>query len=566
MSLTRAVTLLGWLVVVPAFASAQEMEGLGQDRIFADEPDSEEDQRRTDLDGSLTSTTFGYRETGGISPPLVTGGATPDNASPINRLFTDLRMQLDAEHIGGGRWYFRLDSRARVTNKNLGFTADRDPLDDAGGLSNPDDRIQSGRLNGGELELRELYFRRAGDSSEWVFGRQIVLDLAATKIDGVRLSKRSSQHWSYLVFAGLYPTRGSRSFDQDYPRQVAQPGEMTPGGRIMPVTGGLGATYRFGSAYGAFGAVGILPLADDREASSPGAPRQERPRLFFTLNGYWRRSNQLDVYHYIVLDAEGADGAGITNASAGLTYRPVPSLRATLAYHRVDTETLNASAQVELEDPEPGGAGLNVVRNNAVVSRVAQQSLRAGVSVALAQNRFELSVSGQLRQRPELVVPVVDPAGQAVVFPTAQAADITLSLVDRRLFGDFRVGASVTSSFGIGDENLNRTEYKLARLSVSRGFAADRGEYELDLSYLTGSDDGRETACGIEVRTCYGSSRYRNIQLGGTLFYRLRPAWLLVASAGLGQLDLRNTVAAMMEQEQPAILTMHGLLRLVYRF
>src|SRR5262249_25121727 len=154
----------------------------------------------------------------------------------------------------------------------------------------------------------ELYVSHGGERTDVYLGRQIVLDLAATKIDGLRLDYASSQTWTYLAFAGLYPTRGSRSLDTDYPKGQDAMGK--PSGRVLPAAGGAGAAYRTQSAYGALGVVGIAPLSKDRATGT-----QEQPRVFVTTNGYWRPSSGLDLFHYVVVDFLGAGGAALTNLS-----------------------------------------------------------------------------------------------------------------------------------------------------------------------------------------------------------------------------------------------------------
>ncbi|HTM22140.1 MAG TPA: hypothetical protein VL172_16585, partial [Kofleriaceae bacterium] len=67
------------------------------DRFFADKVEvdaaakAKKKKRKQVTQGSLTSTSFVYRETAPIAQPLSTGAEGVENAAPITRLFTDLR-------------------------------------------------------------------------------------------------------------------------------------------------------------------------------------------------------------------------------------------------------------------------------------------------------------------------------------------------------------------------------------------------------------------------------------------------------------------------------------------
>jgi hypothetical protein len=554
-----AVAALAILAALEAPAAAQEE--LGADRFFAPTPADEDDTQSTTYDGSLTSTTFYYRETGENAPSPATGGATPYSASPVDRLFTDLRGQFDADHIAGTKFDFRADMRGRYTTS---YTLPASPAA-ADGREVP---FQSGTFAGEELELRELHVRRDGDSTDVTIGRQYSLELAATRFDGVKIEP-SGEHWKFILFGGLYPSRISRDIRDDYPRIPDVDPDMSldqPGDPIMPVTGGTGTAYRYQSAYGAIGVVGILPLENDLETGEA-----EKPRVFATSNGYWRQSGAVDFYHYIVADATGAGGAGLTNLTLGVNLQPTPRLRAYASVNRIDTETLNVLAQTKLEDrdplpvnkmtPNPGSA----VQNNLEVQRIAQDSVRLGVSANFA-TRFEVSTSGTLRRRGELRVESVDGEGE-LVFPAAQAADVTFSLVDRKSFGGTRTGLSATSSFGVGSANLYRSKAIVARADISKELAEGRAELEADVTYLNSTDDNRGTACNLgQVETCYGAAQVQSITGGALAFYRFSRTWFLITSANVGAQMSKAASVSGSPVNQPTIITSGFLLRLAYRF
>jgi hypothetical protein len=554
MPLVRFVIAGTLLLVAAPPALGQE---LGADRFFADTPADEDDRDGTTYDGSLTSTTFYYREDGDLAPPV--GPTAPFSASPVDRIFTDLRAQLDAKHIGGSRADFRADVRGRFNTTT--FTT----LSAVEGDQQTEVPYQSGTLYGNEADVRELYVRRTGSSVDVAVGRQYSLELAATKFDGLKVEGKG-ERWKLIAFGGLYPSRISRDIRDDYPATdgSAEPGYQGGGRPILPVTGGVGTAYRTQNTHGAFGVVGILPLAND---SSTGAT--EDVRVFATANGYLRAGAKADFFHYVVVDATGASGAGLTNLTVGMNLQPTPRLRAYANVSRIDTDTLNVIAQTKLQDPD--SAAPNVLQNNIEVQRIAQDSARVGLS-ANFNNRVELSTSGTLRRRGELrfdtVMSVMEGGnGREEVFPAAQAADITVSLVDRKSLGDMRLGLSGTGSFGVGNANLYRNRALIGRLDATKSFADDRAEFEGSLTYINSADDNRGKNCTTdELLTCLGASEVQGVSAGALLFYRFSRTWFLITSANIGAQMSRSADAAGMLVDQPTILTTGLLLRLAYRF
>lgn len=540
-----SVRLLGVLVVAlaalglaPGAAWAQQ----GEERFFVekDEPDDAEEDD-TLIQGSLTSTTFGYRETAPVAQPLTGGLVGVENASPIDRVYTDLRGQLDARHLKGSSWDARADARIRVTPQG-------------------DFAVQAGAYGGDEYEVRELYLKRYGQKSDLSFGRQYVLEAAAIKIDGLRIDYDASDRWRYIGFVGLYPDRTSRSVLDDYPKAAPLVLGGEPGSRILPVAGGAAAAYRYQRYYGSVGATAIMPRGDEQ---LEGAPRAERPRVYFSSSGYYRRTAQLDFYHFVVLDIEGSGGRGLTNLSAGVNYRPNFNLRLNASVHRVDTETLNVQAQTRLEEAAPLE---NTVINNLEVARISSESARVGASAALAEQRFEVSVSGMLRRRPE--IQVARAPAEPIVFPAAQAAEVTLGVVDRRSFKGYRAHGGFTRVFGFGEENLYRSEANILRLGAGKEFKQGLGEYELDLSYLSSTDEGRDVACDVlNPLTCFGTSKVNTLSIGGTVFYRIKRDWFLIGNASLASQGITTVdTLGMQETSQPRILITSAFFRAAYRF
>jgi hypothetical protein len=540
---------------LPRTAAAQEP---GEDRFFFVAEEAEDERESTAYDGSLTSTTFYYKEDGADGAPLMAGGTGPFTASPVDRLFTDLRAQLNARHIAGSKVDFRFDGRGRLSETKAETASN--PTDD---FELPEVSGQSGTFGDNELELRELYFRRQGSEFDVVVGRQFVLELAATKIDGLQVARKASKEWRYLGFGGLYPSRISRDIREDYPVGDNNGDPLVvERKRLMPIAGGLGAAYRFERAYGAFGGVAIFPLANDYQTGT-----LEKPRVFGTANGYWRQSSTVDIYHYLVLDATGAAGAGLTNLTLGLNWQPAPTMRTYAQVTRVDTDTLNVIAQTKLEDPDPSPS-VTPAQNNVEVARIAQDQARVGISVALRQ-RFEVSTSGALRRRPEFTIPAGDRnlTTDDVVFPASQGADITFSAVDRHSVKDMRIGLSATRSFSVGNVNLYRTRSWVARLDGSKEIAEGKGEVEGTFTYVQSKDDNRGATCTPgDPSTCYGAAQVQSFTLGGVVYYRFKPAWFVIGSAAIGRQLMSAADSAGMLQAQPALLTLNLLLRLAYRF
>jgi hypothetical protein len=542
----QVARLAAVIVLASAAVARADTPTADQDRFFTDKVDDDSTVDSTLWQGSLTTTSFLHRETAGVATALsnVGGVVGTDNAADFLRVFTDLRAQLDGRHLGGGAWDFRLDGRVRYV-----------PM-----VSAKDAWIswspQSGTFGGNEYDLRELYVTHGGERTDVTIGRQYVLDLAAVKIDGLRLDYASSETWTYIAFAGLYPVRGSRSLDTDYPQGVDMAGNAT--GRVLPVAGGVGAAYRTQKSYGALGLVGILPLGRDRVTGG-----QESARGFATSNGYWRPSIDLDLYHYAVVDFVGAGGAALTNLSVGANWKPVPHLHLTAQASSWDTETLNVQAQTQLNDPTQQLVG--VVNNEIAVSRIASRSARAGLSVGLGNSeRYEISTAAELRERPDMSLST-GMGNPAISLKAAESAELMLQATDRRSFGGLRLSLFALRAFGVGT-SLDRTSTTVVRASAQKSFADDKGEWEADLGYSASKDDDVGVTCdSATLTTCWGASQVSTASIDGFAMYRLGDAWLGLASVELADQSLQASNGAQLVS-QPAIIEITALVRLSYRF
>jgi hypothetical protein len=510
-----------------------------KDRFFVDKVDTKKTAKGTLIQGSLASSSFAYRESGGAY------GEDEGNAgSRLSRYFTDLRLQTDFRHIGGGKWDARIDSRARFVNAP-------DPAPREFGSDGSDINVQSGFLGKNEYEVREAWLVRSGKRSDLFFGRQFVTDLAAVKFDGLRIDYASSEKLTIITFGGLFPIRGSRSIQTDY--RPLRDNENNEAGRFVGI-GGAGAAYRTVNAHGAFGGVAQVPFT------------AESPRVFVTSNGYFRSGTSLDFYHMAVVDIVGSAGFALTNLSTGANWKPAQRLRLTASYNRVDTETLNVQANAFLNPEDMGAPG--VIQNETFIRRLATNAVRAGVSAGLGElQRFEISTSATYRFRPGIAL--VAPDGMTTVSLTpAKGVDVTFGIMDRRSIADLRIGADVSRTFGVGNVPYARSEVLAGRLFIARELASGHGEWELEAGYSTTKDKaltGDCTATVPGVNTCFGTSTGKIMAAGLNVYYRINRDWFALGSLNASRMML-NRVEAGATVTDPTVTGLTGFFRIAYRF
>jgi hypothetical protein len=518
-----------------------------KDRFFVDKVDTSKTEKKTLVQGSLTSTSFVYRESGGTIAP---NDAGVPSASQFTRLFTDLRLQTDFRHLSGGKWDARVDLRGRAV-ASPGLSGDYPDKFTPG----TDTTSQSGFLGENELEVRELWLARSGKRSDLFLGRQFVPDLAGVKFDGLRVDYASSSKFTLLGFGGLYPIRGSRSITSDYTPLLAAPdqtGARASAGRFTG-TAGFGAAYRTQNAYGAFGGVALVPFSS------------EAPRVFGTSTGYWRAGPKLDFYHFAVVDTLG-DSAGITNLSAGLN--PDQRLRGTLSINRVDTETLNVQAQAFLSDPEKD---INIIQNEAFLIRVAQNQARASLSAGLGPlQRFEITTAATFRYRQGLtLVAQGAPAGAtpaSITLPPGKSLEVYGGITDRRSIANLRLGVDGSRVIRVGDATYQRTSALAVRGFAGRELKNGHGEWEAEVAYSSTKDDSAgSTMICADILTCYGAAKSSVLSVGGSLFYRFNRDWL-----GMGGLFVnRQNITSFMGTTgtaDPTVTGVSGFVRAAYRF
>ena len=517
-------------------------------RFFVDKSDTKETKQGTLIQGSITSTSFAYTESGG----QYGGTGLGSDAASFTRLFTDLRLQTDFRHIAKSRWDARFDGRIRFVSSP---PVSIDPVVTQPNIAN---HIQSGLTGQDEYELRELWVVRNGERSDVFIGRQFIPDLGALKIDGVRVDYASSKKFTLIGFAGLYPFRGSRSITTDYIELKDSNGNNA--GQFI-AAGGFGAAYRTEAAYGSFGGVFLDPLPI---GGNPG----ETPRIYATSTGYWRYGSQLDLYHFALIDLFGsnavqAGGIAGTNVSGGLNYKPSPRLRVSASYNRVDTETLNVQANAFLTQPLP--TGQSVIQNTLYIKRLATDAVRGSVSAGLGDvQRFELSVAVAYRYRPGFTLSAPDGSGAQQLDP-ASGVDVYGSFIDRRSFAHLRLGIDGSRSFSTGNVAYQRSEVLALRAFAARELASGKGEWEAEISYASTKDvnEGMNGLMCTTVQTCFGASTGTIISAGGTFYYRFNRDLFGVASAYVSSTAIQE---ANMMGGDPGIIGLTGFVRAAYRF
>ncbi len=523
-----------------------------RDRFFVDKVDTEKTEKGTLVQGSIASSTFFYKESGGAYQGMA--GATidaGDNAGP-SRLFTELRLQTDFRHISASRWDARFDGRIRMVPQP----------DNAVTLQpNEPNHIQSGLTGENEYELRELWLIRSGKRSDVFIGRQFIPDLGGIKIDGIRVDYAKTAKLTLIGFGGLYPVRGSRSITTDYLPLKQEPGQGgSPAGRLVGA-GGFGAAYRTINAYGAIGGVAIYPL------------KVEQPRFYVTSTGYLRSGSKLDFYHFALVDLLGSVASDstahvqLTNLSAGVNAKPNPRLRLTASFNRVDTETLNVQAGAFLGGIDTMSPVANmVVQNDAYLVRLATNAARLGISAGLGkQQRFEISTAFSYRLRPAFDLRAPDNTKIATV-KAGKSVEVWGGIVDRRSIKNTRIGIDASQTFSVGEVAYQRSDMFLGRLFVNRELANGRGEWEGEASYSKVRDQtgAMSLACPLptDVAGCYGSSNNTVISAGGQVFYRLKEDWFGIATLHLMRISNKRSD----QLTDPTVTGITGFLRIAKRF
>lgn len=481
------------------------------------------------LDLRLTLSSFLYRESGSDAPAIADQGAMLENASPVRRFFGDLRLELS----GGG---LALDARVRQTTSA---------------------RFQSGASGGGEYEVRTLAYQLGKGSRSLRIGRQYIDGVGGSKIDGLAFRQKLGSVLAATVFGGAFPVLGSRSIETDYPTIRLEDG--SEGDRLIPVVGGLAVGIETAAYHGDLGAAAVYV-----PATVPMATTQEQSRVFATANGYLRVGTAAEVYHFFLLDIAGQSKTHLTNGSVGVTLHPSAVLQVGASVNHTSTDALQIAARNLLEDPDPSAIG--VVQNDIAVIQVSQDAARATASLALAQQRFEITLGGGVRRRPEVRVGLADGSG-AVAFPEARSAEASFGILDRRSVGGLRLSLLGNITQPIGDTTPNAARGTSVRAAASRAFARERGSVEVDVMAGRFRTIGPAADCtsSLDALACYGRSRSVLAQAGALATWRVSREWLFLADLHLGYRDITSTTLAR-EVAWPSVYTVTSFVRVQWRF
>jgi len=498
MQVTRALAIAVLAAMAPVVASADDAVAVR----------AEGDSETSDLDLRLTLSSFLFRQTGDDNKSVVDGGATVETASPVRRYFGDLRLEMSGDGLV-------FDGRVRQTTS---------------------ERYQSGADGGSEYELRTMAYRVGSATNRLIVGRQFIDAVGSTKIDGAALIHRLTKTWSGTVFGGAFPALGSRSVDTDY--AAIQKEDGSSGSPLVPLTGGLGVGYDTPSVHGDVG-MAVVYVAQN----VPGAPSSDTSRVFTTASGYARPAAWLDLYHFAMLDVAGGAGVNLTNGSLGVTAHATPSLQFTGQVHHVSTDLFQIAARNVLEDPDPDAVGL--VQNNIAIIRVSSDTVRGGTSLALAQSRFEVSLSGGYHRRPGVDVALSD--GGKVTFSNARSVDTTMSVLDRRSIAGLRASLSGTLTFPLDKDAPNRSRSTVIRLAVSRELLDSKLNVTADAmaARFRNTTNAGDCTESLDVFACFSASKSSVLEGGALATYQIArqetSQWLVLLDGHLGIQDVDST-------------------------
>jgi hypothetical protein len=343
------------------------------------------------------------------------------------------------------------------------------------------------------------------------------------------------------VFAGAFPQLGSRSIDTDYP--TIRNADGSAGSTMIPLSAGLGITYQTPTIHGELGAAGVYVAQDVQMASA-----EDKTRIFAASSGYWRPSPELDVYHFVLADVAGGNGANLVNGSAGVDAHPVSNVQLTAALNHVSTDLLQIAARNTLADPDPTAIG--VVQNNIALLRVSQDMARGTASVALAARRFELSLGAGYHRRPSVSVALADGTG-SVVFAESRSADVAITILDRRSIGGTRIAASAAITDPLGTTAPTSSRGVIVRATVVKAFAQDRGQIEADVMAEKLKDIGTAMCTSLNPLGCYGTSNTTAAQTGALASWRVAREWLLIAEAHVGYQQIGSHYIVPMDPSDP---------------
>jgi hypothetical protein len=478
-------------------------------------------------------------------------------ASPLSLAYGDLRVTIDARRLPG-KFDIHLDGRVRATGEYS-----RDAADE--GKSQITARGYEG---GREYELRSAWFRRRGDKWDFAFGRMIVAEADALRIDGARLWWRMAKHWDASLYGGAFPDPYSRSVLSDYTGGFAY-------------AGGADATYTYDRIWGSLSVNGSylggkddggpLSAAELAGMVTPPTPRIETPRVWITWTDYVRFLSWLDLFTDLVFDAAGAAGAQLTRLDALLAIRAGSHVNIRLGYDHLSAYAIEMFMNRFRNDRTVHLA--NTIENNLVVQRTARDEARGQVDVSFGkfgfygEGRFRRRAIVSLNDDPQLV------NNGSQVAPGI-AYDATIGLRDRGSLAGlrFNLWASYISDY--------RARNIIASFEMGRSWFDER--LSLDLVFLYAKTDdaaaglgmgGAPVACDQSSpikfsSTCYGTRRGSSYEGGLTLAGEPFSHWygFLDYRVVADQTDGIWGTVSMTPVPQPTVLTHVLLFRIEARY
>jgi hypothetical protein len=464
------------------------------------------------------------------------GSAEKNVASPFQLGFADLRVVMDARRLPG-KFELHLDGRVRLTGE---FSTDA--------ATNGANQVTArGYLGGKEYDLRQIWVARRGEKVDFAFGRLLVGEADALKIDGARLWIRPAKHWDISAFAGAYPDPYSRSLTSDYVNAFA-------------FAGGLDTSYTYDRVWGSVSVVGAyLGGKDDGGPFNPAAPAgtysNENVRGYLTWTSFERFTSWLDVYHDFVFDFAGAAGPQLTRLDIFATARLPKYFSIRAGYDHMSAIAIEMYLTRLLANRVDFLAG--TIENNLVVNRTARDEGRLNLDFTV--KTFSAWGEGRIRRR-AIVNPQDDPqflnAGQQVAPDLAY--DFTLGVRDRGALKGVRLGLWYTF---IRDY---RARNHILSFELGRSFLADRLSVDLMFMYANTNDAQAGQVCTpplmtLTSATCWGTRLGDSYEVGFTVTGLAWKHWFALV-------DYRMLVDTMSNSTDRALITHMLLMRLEARY
>jgi hypothetical protein len=489
-----------------------------------------------------------------------TAARQAQQASTAELGYADLRMVIDGRRLRGSGWDLHLDGRVRLTNEYNYYTAQ------TGG----DQTFARGYLQGGrEYELRQAWLLHRGLNWDVGFGRIVVAEADALKLDGARLWYRPSTHWAVSLFAGGAPDPFSRSLPSDYFGGFGIAGGATTGYTYDKIWGSLSINGEYLSGNNDGG-----PLVGDPTTTAAYAlnPTTETPLVWATWTNFVRLASWFDVYHDLVVDLAGSAGVQLRRLDVLGTMRLGRYVTLRLGYDHLSAYAIEMWLTRLLQSQQNFQHLAGTIENNLIVDRTARDEARGQLDVSFGN----VSIFGEGRFRRRAIVSLADDpqfvrTGEQVA--PGIAYDVTVGMRDRGSVWQLRptVWLSYISDY--------RSRNIIFDFDIERRFLDDRLGLDLAFLYANTKDvlsGPPPVQCnpGLPqaLDTCFGTRDGAEYELGFTLWGQPGKHWFaffdyrMVANTTNGTLGTLNVNGTMTTPPQPTLFTHVLLLRLEMRY